>query len=90
MAKNGVDLLGWETVVNRATNASADIKHYQALVFSKTNLTPFTDFDSLITDYNSALDKLQGFMKSDGKKMIQAGKNKEADDAAGQNNFKGK
>lgn len=82
MAKTGVKLEDWEMIVKRGTNSASNIKEYKKLEFTTTDLTPFTKFNGLISEYNSSLSKLKSTFTTDSKKMVQVGKNKSDDDKA--------
>lgn len=87
MVKVGVET-DWEGVVSKGTSTVDSIEKVQNPKLSVTTLIPFTSFEELINKLNESLSNYQTFNNEDGKKMIQAGKNKEEDDTSGASSMK--
>lgn len=87
MVKTGVDST-WSSTVSQATSTVSSIEKLKNPKLSKTTLTPFKGFSSIISELNNSLSSYKEFHKTDAAKMKQVGINKSDDDIAGASSMK--
>lgn len=79
--KTGVDPSEWPVVVRAQETKVNGVSKVSNVQFSQTNLRPFTDVNSAIQKFNAAISALKTQTTGETNNLMQAGHNKQIDDA---------